>query len=53
VDQSNQVSENARIVSRVLKNDGALVSENDGKTQGSAARINLMGFFKAWAGRLE
>jgi hypothetical protein len=32
-------------VSRVLKNDG--------KTQGSAARINLMGFFKAWAGRLE
>jgi hypothetical protein len=40
-------------VSRILKNDGALASENDGKTQGSAARINLMVFFKAWAGRLE
>jgi len=32
-------------VSRVLKNDGTLASENDGKTQGSAARINFNGFF--------
>ena len=40
-------------MSGVLKNDGALASENDGKTQGSATRINLMGFFKAWAGGLN
>ena len=33
-------------VSGVLKNDGALASENDGKTQGSATRINSMGFLR-------
>ena len=47
------VKRTLELLSGVLKNDGALASENDGKTQGSATRINLMGFFKAWAGGLN